>query len=146
MFSNFDKDLQDINGTIENYARTVNHPSGSPQKYSVNTSSDAGYKPKGSRAVLSALRALQSKISTMSKEHASMQSNYEAEVTRIRSENIQLKEKYSTAKTKLKDILSVNRELAKRLKNTQNNEQNERKTIQTLTQRLNNLQAQSDIK
>lgn len=60
------------------------------------------------KAVLSALRALQAKISAMSKEQQDMEYKYSSEISKLEHENADLKAKYQETKQKLKDMMRLN--------------------------------------
>ena len=112
-------DFVDIGRTIDEYAQTVVCGASNPFDDSVSMrsySTTQTMRNRGSKAVLSALRALQSKIAAMKREHADCLQKHDERVHGLKHEN-------SRMKSQIKQIVKLNQSLTAKLKESATAEQ-----------------------
>lgn len=143
-------DFVDIGRTIDEYAETVvggaKSNIGGPLRCSQfddsvsmrsYSSSAQMTRTRGSKAVLSALRALQSKIAAMKREHAECLEKHDERVNGLKHEN-------SRMKSQIKQIVKLNQSLTAKLKASATTEQRALRSNDAADSRLMALQKEVD--
>ena len=129
-----------IQNTIDSYARTVGTVAASVGSHShlddalsvsmrstvpsqSTSSRSSNIRDRGSKAVLSALRALQNKIAAINREHAECQQKHEERVQSLSATTKKLKLENSRMRSQIKQFVKLNQSLTAKLKESAITEQ-----------------------
>eukprot|EP01084_Bolivina_argentea_P094764 170394_1 len=105
--------MDDIQTTIDEYAQTV---CVFDDNISLWPNRSKRMKTRGSKAVLSALRALQNKISTMNNANIDCEERYNYKINKLNKENRTLNDQNDKYKLQIKQLIKLNQNLTSKLK------------------------------